>query len=347
MQPRAPEAADVDARPSVAVFGAYGHTARFVVAELVRRGHVPILCGRDAGKLAALAAEWPALPRRVATVSDPASLDEALQGVAAVINCAGPFLDTSGPLVEAAVRAGIHYLDLSAEQRAVQDVFERHAAAAVEAGSVVLPAMAFYGALADLLATVAVGDWTDMDAIEVGVALDSWQPTLGTRVTGVRNHYRRLVVADGALAPLPDPPPHREWSFAAPFGGQPMVAMPFSEVITLSRHLPARTIEAYINTRALQDVRDPDTPMPVASDDSGRSAQRFAMGVQVRRDGEVRRAEASGQDIYAVSAPLVVEAVERVLAGEVRGPGVLAAGAAFDAAGFLAALSPHFDIRIH
>jgi len=336
----------MDARTPVAVFGAYGHTARFVVAELVRRGHVPILCGRDAGKLAALAAEWPGLPRRVATVSDPASLDAALHSAAAVINCAGPFLDTSGPLVGAAVRAGIHYLDLSAEQRAVQDVFESHAAAAA-AGVTVLPAMAFYGALADLLATAAAGDWVGMDAIEVGVALDSWQPTLGTRVTGVRNHYRRLVVADGVLAPPPDPPQRRQWSFAAPFGGQQMVAMPFSEIITISRHLPARTIDAYINTRALQDVRDPDTPTPVASDDSGRSAQRFAMGVEVRRDGEVRRAEASGQDIYAVSAPLVVEAVERVLAGEVRGTGVLAAGAAFDAADFLASLSPHIDIHIH
>jgi hypothetical protein len=329
------------------VFGAYGHTARFVVAELVRRGHAPILCGRDAGKLAALAEAWPTLPRRVATVSDPASLDAALHGAEAVINCAGPFLDTAVPLVDAAVRAGIHYLDLSAEQRAVQDVFERHCEAAVRAGGVVLPAMAFYGALADLLATAAAGDWPDMDAIEVGVALDSWQPTLGTRLTGVRNHYPRLVVSDGALAPMPDPSPRRNWSFAPPFGEQAMVAMTFSEVITLSRHLPAGTIESYINTRALQDVRDPATPVPVASDDSGRSSQRFAMGVEVRRGGAVRRAEASGQDIYAVSAPLAVQAVERIVAGSVSGNGVLAAGAAFEARSFLAALSPHIETLVH
>src|SRR5690606_35743867 len=130
-----------------------------------------------------------------------------------------------------------------------------------------------------------------------------------------RNHYRRLVVADGVLAPLPDPPPRRGWTFDAPFGEQPMVAMPFSEVITLSRHLPARRIEAYLNLRALQDVRDPATPPPVASDDSGRSAQRFAMAVEVRRGDEVRGAAAGGRDIYAVSAPLVVEAAERVLGG--------------------------------
>lgn len=39
----------------VAVFGAYGHTGRFVVAELLERGYTPVLSGRDADKLKALA----------------------------------------------------------------------------------------------------------------------------------------------------------------------------------------------------------------------------------------------------------------------------------------------------
>jgi short subunit dehydrogenase-like uncharacterized protein len=40
---------------NVAVFGAYGHTGRFVVAELRERGYVPLLLGRDQDKLLALA----------------------------------------------------------------------------------------------------------------------------------------------------------------------------------------------------------------------------------------------------------------------------------------------------
>src|SRR5258706_7953695 len=35
----------------VTVFGAYGHTGRFVVRELLKRGFTPILSGRDASKL--------------------------------------------------------------------------------------------------------------------------------------------------------------------------------------------------------------------------------------------------------------------------------------------------------
>lgn len=74
---------------TVAVFGAYGHTGRFVVAELVERGFVPVLSGRDAVQLKALAHER-GLEARAATVHDPEALERALVGAAAVINCSKP-----------------------------------------------------------------------------------------------------------------------------------------------------------------------------------------------------------------------------------------------------------------
>ncbi|MEK8107251.1 NAD(P)H-binding protein [Micromonospora sp. M12] len=77
------------------MFGAYGHTGRFVVAELRERGYVPLLLGRDEDKLLALAQAQPGLEARQASVDDPASLDRALSGAAAVINCAGPFATTA------------------------------------------------------------------------------------------------------------------------------------------------------------------------------------------------------------------------------------------------------------
>src|SRR4051812_3159164 len=98
---------------TVAVFGAYGHTGRFVVARLLDRGFVPVLSGRDAVKLKALAASGPGLDVRPASVDDPDSLDRALAGAAAVINCAGPFAVTAAPVIEAGLRAGIPYVDVA------------------------------------------------------------------------------------------------------------------------------------------------------------------------------------------------------------------------------------------
>lgn len=318
---------------AVAVFGATGHTGRFVVDALARRGLSPIAVGRDKARLQALHGSG----ARVASIEDPASLDRAFEGVGAVINCAGPFLDTAAPVIAAALRAGIHYLDVTAEQAAAADAFgfDRQAKAA---GATLLPAMAFYGGLADLLATAAMGEWTSADAIEVAVALDSWRPTPGTRRTGERNHFPRQVVSGGRLRLLADPPPRRVWDFAPPFGPQEVVGLPLAETITISRHLAAPEVHSFMNLAPLADLRDPKTPPPVAADASGRSDQMFLIEVVAQDGGERRRASAQGRDIYAITAPLIAEAARRLLDGEAR-PGAFAAGELFEPQGFLAALA--------
>ncbi|WP_131785770.1 hypothetical protein [Frankia symbiont of Coriaria ruscifolia] len=41
------------------------------------------------------------------------------------MNCAGPFLELGEPVVRAAIAAGCHYVDTSAEQMFVKGVFRR------------------------------------------------------------------------------------------------------------------------------------------------------------------------------------------------------------------------------
>jgi short subunit dehydrogenase-like uncharacterized protein len=132
---------------AVTVFGAYGHTGHFVVAELRKRGWTPILSGRDAAKLKAMRDAYPELEVCVADVGSPKSLEAAISGSSAIINCAGPFLDTAIPIIEVAIRSGIHYLDVAAEQAAVLGVFKRFENDTRTAGVMIAPAIAFYGGL--------------------------------------------------------------------------------------------------------------------------------------------------------------------------------------------------------
>jgi uncharacterized protein YbjT (DUF2867 family) len=324
----------------VAVFGASGHTGRFVVAELLRRGFRPIPIGRDAARLAASGFQEFCMENRTAKVEDPASLDRALAGAAAVINCAGPFLDTAEPLVAAALRARVHYLDVTAEQASALATFERFADAARDARIVVAPAMGFYGGLGDLLATAAMGDWASADEIRIGIALDSWRPTLGTRLTGQRNTAARLVISSGKLAPMGNPPPASSWTFPEPFGVQDVTEVPLTEIVVIGRHLRVSHLHTYLNLAPLRDLRDSTTPPPEAADETGRSAQIFLVDVTVRNGTDTRRAIARGRDIYAFTAPLVVEAAQRILEGTAEGVGVLAPGEMFDAPSFLRALAP-------
>ncbi|MFF5726576.1 saccharopine dehydrogenase NADP-binding domain-containing protein [[Kitasatospora] papulosa] len=109
------------------------------MAELLERGFLPVLAGRDEEKLRALAEERSGLDVGVASVDDPASLDRALTGVAAVVNSAGPFATTAAPLIEAALRAGSAYVDMAAEIEANVDTFAHFAHRARAAGAVVVP----------------------------------------------------------------------------------------------------------------------------------------------------------------------------------------------------------------
>jgi short subunit dehydrogenase-like uncharacterized protein len=323
----------------IVVFGASGHTGRFVVSELARRRATAVLVGRDSEKLLAVRKAHPAFKTRVASIDDPASLDRALLGASLAINCAGPFLDTATPVIEAALRARIHYLDVTAEQAVALAVFEKFSDAARAAGILIVPSMAFFGGLGDLLATAAMRNWSTADEIQIAVALDSWKPTQGTRLTGQRNPGGRLVFSNNRLSVLEEPFPKRTWSFPPPFGKQNVIALPLAETVIISRHLPVPEIHAYLNLAPLADLHNPTTLGPTPSDERGRSAQEFLMEVKVRRGNEERYAIAAGRDIYAVTAPIIVEAAERILAGDLRVTGTRTPGEIFNAEAFLRALS--------
>ncbi|MEU4246318.1 saccharopine dehydrogenase NADP-binding domain-containing protein [Amycolatopsis sp. NPDC026612] len=311
---------------SVLVYGAYGHTGRFVVAELRRRGFDPVLSGRDAAKLPG---------GRPASVDDPASLDRAMEGVAAVINTAGPFAVTALPVAEAAIRAGIPYVDVAAEIEANLDTFE------LSADTAVVPAMAFFGGLGDLLATAAMGDWTTADEVHVAYGLSGWRPTPGTLAAGQvsreRRGSKRIRYAGGRLEYRDDPLPTREWAFPEPLGTRPVFGeFSMADIVTIPRHLAVSDVTSYMTVDAAKGL---------AAAGERDAAETFVVDVVVRAGDEERRIVARGEDIYAVSAPLAVEAVDRILTGRTKVKGVAAAGEMFDAADFLRALAPHVTVE--
>jgi hypothetical protein len=322
---------------AVVVYGATGHTGRFVVAELAERGFTPIVSGRDAARLTGDDV-------RPARVDDPGALDRALDGAAAVINCAGPFATTAGPVIEAALRAGIPYVDVAAEIEANAGTFADFA----KAETPVVPAMAFYGGLGDLLVTAALGERTTADEVHVAYGLNSWHPTPGTRVAGKVSHDRRagrrVRFRNGALEYHDDKPTQQDWQFPEPLGRRTMIAdFSMADVVTVPSHVDVPDVRTCMTVEAATDLSNPDTPAPGMH---GSTDQTFVVDVVVRADGVERRATASGRDIYAVTAPLAVEAVRRLLAGETRTTGVASAGAMFDAADFLRTLAPDISVEL-
>ena len=134
----------------ILIYGATGYTGQLVLDECLASGVRPVLAGRKALAVKALA-EPHALEWRVASLDDAAALDIALRGARVVIHCAGPFARTSRRMADACLRGGVHYLDITGEI-AVFEALAARDAEAKAAGVMLLPGVGFDVVPSDCLA---------------------------------------------------------------------------------------------------------------------------------------------------------------------------------------------------
>src|SRR5215207_3148084 len=95
------------------IYGANGYTGQLIAREARRRGLTPMLAGRNADALAALARET-GFEQRVFGLG-AAELERGLEGMGLVLHCAGPFSSTCAPMLDACLAQRVHYLDITGE----------------------------------------------------------------------------------------------------------------------------------------------------------------------------------------------------------------------------------------
>jgi short subunit dehydrogenase-like uncharacterized protein len=98
----------------ILIYGANGYTGALIAEEANRRGFKPIVAGRNRDALEVLAQRL-RTTRRVFELRDPAEIARNLEGIDVLLNCAGPFVHTCAPLLEACLAGKIHYLDITGE----------------------------------------------------------------------------------------------------------------------------------------------------------------------------------------------------------------------------------------
>jgi short subunit dehydrogenase-like uncharacterized protein len=183
------------------IYGANGYTGRLMAAEAVRRGHRPVLAGRNTDALRSLGAEL-GLPFRSFDLARPAAVAEGLKGVSLVLHCAGPFSATCAPMLEGCLAAGAHYLDITGEV----DVFAHcHAqdSRAKARGIVVLPGAGFDVVPTDCVAGLLKGELPDATSLVLGFEAGGGASP-GTTKTGVEGLARGgRVRRQGRLVPVP------------------------------------------------------------------------------------------------------------------------------------------------
>lgn len=314
------------------LYGATGYTGQLIAEACAARGPRPILAGRTEAAVKALA-ERLGLPWVAVSLDDGPGLDRALGEVGAVLHCAGPFTRTSRPMVDACLRTGRHYLDLTGEI----PVFESCAARDDEAkvrGVMLMPGVGFDVVPSDCLAVHLARRLpgathlelciASLGAISHGTALTALEEFRGVAVERVGG---RLVSAPlgaqrtfdfgdgrtrtGVEAPLADVA--SAWrSTGIPNIRASLALNPRLGALIRLAPLAASLMRIGPVARALRSCVKPGGP-----DAAARARGKSSVLAEVRdARGAVARARLDGPDAYALTVDCALLCVARALAGQ-------------------------------
>src|SRR5580700_5648988 len=278
------------------LYGAAGHTGALIAEHARQRGHQPLLAGRSAPAVTALA-ERLGLPCRELSLDDPAALTAALAGVDLVLNAAGPFLHTAAPLAEACLRAGVHYLDIGNELqvfRALYGLDER----ARQAGVTIMPGAGFGVIATNCLARYVSDAVGGAAVLEVATRAATAQQGPGVAATRQENMpYGGWIRQAGHLEP-------------SPLGsGTKTITLPDGPCLVMP--LPTGDLEAAFQATRAADITAygavPGHPAPGAkaadpSADQRPACQSFAWARATGPDGATSEAWLQTGESYAFTA---------------------------------------------
>lgn len=222
---------------SLLLYGAAGFTGRLIVEEAVARGLRPVLAGRDAARLAPLAARH-GLPYRAFTLADAA---RGLADVRVVVNAAGPFRDTWAPLVDACLAAGAHYLDLSGEVDSLHGVSTFDEAARLR-DVMLMPGVGFDVVPSDCLAATVAARLRDVARLRVAISGLELVSRGSLRTLAAAAH-EAVVRRGGALQRVPVGALRRRFDFG--LGPRDASLVAWGDVVTARFSTGAPDIEAY------------------------------------------------------------------------------------------------------
>jgi len=232
--------------PELLVYGAYGYTGRLVVARLVDLGHRPIVAGRDESQTREIARDF-GLEHRIFGLEIPSPLDACLEGVSAVIHCAGPFVRTAHPMVDACLRTRTHYLDITGEVA----VFESLSARSDEAkqrGVMLLPGVGFDVVPSDCLAVHVARRITSPTVLRLAILGIGSRLSHGTALTMVENLHRGGLIRNGGrLETIGAGTLTRRFDFGR--GPRLSMAVPWGDLSTAWRSTGIARIETYFASR--------------------------------------------------------------------------------------------------
>lgn len=150
------------------LYGAYGYTGQLIIEEALKRGHRPVLSGRNEAKLRPLADQYN-LDFIAIGLDDQAALTNVVREFELVFHAAGPFVHTSDPMIKACLAGKTHYVDITGEIPVFENTFAYHALAE-GAGVVLISGVGFDIVPTDCLAAYVAQQLDEPQELELAFA---------------------------------------------------------------------------------------------------------------------------------------------------------------------------------
>lgn len=293
-------------------YGATGYTGRMAAEYAVAQGMDVVIAGRSHDKLGILAAQLD-VPLRVFTPD--ASSADFLEGVGVLVNFAGPFAQTADALMRSCIKAGVDYLDITAEINVFR-LAERLGAEAAESGVMLLPGVGW--------------DVVPTDCLAVHVARRVQNPqslSIALQVAGSMSRGSALSVSeivgagllariDGQLVATPDAQP-RHFDFGD--GLELCAPLSFGDLVTGWHSTGIPNISMFVHFSGEPFPEGDLSQLPEGPDAQQREAHRARAVAEVTgADGTVARSVIETVNGYTYTPLAAVEAARRVLSGERR-----------------------------
>jgi short subunit dehydrogenase-like uncharacterized protein len=317
------------------IYGATGYTGELIAREAARQGLKPILAGRRALAVEALAKEL-GLPARIVLLDDPAAVAASLDDVTLVLNCAGPFSVTAEPMLRACLAKCAHYLDITGEI-AVFELAHSLDARAVAAGIVICPGVGFDVVPTDCVAAMLSDALPG--ATDLALGFDGPQRmspgTAKTTVEGIGEGGK--IRRAGLVERVPLAYGARQIDFGR--GPRPALAIPWGDIATayyttgipnITVYIPttasrqrmlgavdalrfvfrSRTVKRFLQSRIDSTVQGPD-------DAARAAATTWVWGEARAPGGATKTIRITTPDPYALTIDAAVGAVRHVIEGPV------------------------------
>ena len=311
----------VEKMKGILIYGATGYSGSRIVEQTVKNGLRPVIAGRNHESINSMAHRM-GLKSEVFDLKDSKAVGELVSQYSLVLNCAGPFLSTFEPLVEACLQGETHYLDITGEVT----VYETLAAAndkAVDAGVMLMPGVGFDMVPGDCLALMLKNRLPDASELEISYSFGGTLTRGSIRSALASFSPDSQVRRDGKLVHIHEPKIKRvDFEGENGVGEVDCLATTFGDISIAWKTTKIPNITSYLHyTKSFLELASITSPEMIDNLPEGPTAEELEndraliMGEVKNSRGDYHKALLITPQVYAATFPIAADIVRKVSEG--------------------------------